>query len=282
MWERQRGSKALACGTIVLALAGCTVKNGSDGLSARSSTTRVERVSNSTTTSRAESTTTLPAPTTTTVAPTTTLPPPATAGEALARVSLQPSQLAPTYSLVPYQDGDVVSGQVTLDLCGATFPSENRRRNRHQVGTTDAAGKHVGMSTEAVLYDSEAGAQQALAEVAAAKAQCPPGFVRSDVAGVPPLKFAFGPPPDAGWPTTPGVTRLGLAATVADQQGNRYPSVALFQQRGALLVGFYISDAGKAFAALAATAGGFKGVATAIARSLAALPASAVAGDFTA
>ena len=178
-----------------------------------------------------------------------------------------------------YQSGDTVTGQVTLDLCGALFPSEDRRRARHQIGVVDHLGNSVAVSSEAVLYDSAQGAQQAITELRSAQANCPPGFVNGDVEGEPPLKYTFNPDPAATWPGTAGVTRFAIALTTTDQQGRAYNSVAIYQQRGELLVGFYMSEPAKNAGALAPSTRGIEGEAHAIARRLAALPASALAPD---
>src|SRR4051794_33557016 len=41
--------------------------------------------------------------------------------------------------------GDQVAGQVTLDLCGATFPSEQKRKVRNQVGAKVTNGNSAGV-----------------------------------------------------------------------------------------------------------------------------------------
>jgi hypothetical protein len=186
-------------------------------------------------------------------------------------VSIQPSDLQPDHSIQLFEDGDEVTNQVTLDLCGATFPSEALRRARYQVGVADGRGKLTGVSTEAVLYNNAAAAAQALNEVSAAEANCPPGFVNGDVEGEPPLRYSFGADPDANWPSTGGVRRLTLAPTVTDKQGNSFSSVEVFQVRGPLLVGFYLDDDAIA-STVASSATPIQTVAVAIAKRMAALP----------
>ena len=246
MWERRIGF-ALAVGCLVLAACGSK---------------QPAAVSSSTTKSTTQATTTTTAP--------------LTVAQTLERISIQPSYLGTGEHIALYQQGDDVSGQVTLDVCGAKFRSEARRRARHQVGVSDAHGADTGLSTEAVLYDSAAGAQQALREINAARAGCPARFVTSDVAGVPPIETTFGSAPDATWARTPGVTRVALAESERDQQGHSDHSVAVYQVRGALLVAFY-SDATIAPGVIRPSVGGIEGVSQAIAQQMASLPAAALA-----
>lgn len=171
-----------------------------------------------------------------------TAPPTLTDGDVLARVSFQPGDLKPGYRAQLYQQGDVVAGQVTLDLCGAGFASEQRRVARHQVGVVDAHQRDQNVSVEAVLYDSTTAAQQAMHELRKAQAECPSGYVSGDVAGEPPLRYRFAPAPDATWVNVSGVDRFVVASTVNDQQGHNEQDLDVYQQRGRLLVGLYTSD----------------------------------------
>jgi hypothetical protein len=194
--------------------------------------------------------------------------------EVLRRVSWQAGDLRASFRPALLGDGDQVVNQVTLDLCGATFPSEQRRRARHQVGAGDARGRDTtGMSIEAVLYDAPAGARQAMREVRAAQERCPHGYVRSDVAGVSPLQYRFAPAPDKAWSNVNGVDRFVVAATVNDQHGRTEREQAVYQQRGRLLVAFYTSDPKATAAALSRPVRVFVEV---LARRMAALPATAV------
>jgi hypothetical protein len=161
----------------------------------------------------------------------------------LREVSWQTGDVRAPYHLVPYTAGDEVTGQVTLDVCGATFPSEQRRRARHQVGVADRQQRDTGISIEAVSYDTDADAVTAMGEVRKAQADCPSGYVRGDVAGVPPLRYRFAPAPDTTWAAVAGVDRFALAATVNDQQGHVESDVAVYLRRGRLLVILYSNDA---------------------------------------
>ncbi|MDQ1448365.1 MAG: hypothetical protein QOC79_1336, partial [Actinomycetota bacterium] len=128
----------------------------------------------------------------------------------LRRVSWQTGDLRPRYHPALFVGGDDVLNQVTLDMCGAKFPSEQRRRARHQVGVERAHQVLSGISIEAVLYDFPAGAGQAMHEIRAAKATCPSGYLKSAVAGVPALRFRFAPAPDSAWHQVDGVERFAM------------------------------------------------------------------------
>jgi hypothetical protein len=155
----------------------------------------------------------------------------------LMQVVVRPSDVPAGIDVGLYQGGDQVAGQVTLDLCGDTFPSELLRVARRQVGVF--AGQTQFFSTEAVLYESPTARAQAITEVMHAVATCPTGFVQGRVASVPPLKTLFGPPPDRGWPPTAGIGRLALDMTLSDQSGDSEHEVEVFLSRGSLLVGLY-------------------------------------------
>jgi hypothetical protein len=73
----------------------------------------------------------------------------------------------------PLPKGNMVAGQVTLDLCAASFPSEALRTARLQVAFV--AGRHLAISNEVVSYRT-GGTRRALAELRAAAAHCPDSF----------------------------------------------------------------------------------------------------------
>lgn len=155
----------------------------------------------------------------------------------LMQVVVQPSDVPAGVNVGLYNRGDQVGGQVTLDLCGATFPSEALRVARRQVGVF--AGQTQFFSTEAVLYRSSAARAQAITEVMHAVATCPKGFEQGNVHGEPALKTSFGPPPDRGWPATAGIDRLALDLTLSDQSGDSVHEIEVFLARGSLLLGLY-------------------------------------------
>jgi hypothetical protein len=156
--------------------------------------------------------------------------------------ALNQSDVPSGYKVLLFNGGDEVAGQVTLDFCGANYPSEALRVARHQVGLTDSSGQDLLFSTEAVAYTSSAATAQAFSELRSAAADCPDTFVASPVQGEPPLKTVVLPPPDTAWPNVSGVGRLTLEATVSDQQGQSQTSLAVYLRHGSILLGVYFDD----------------------------------------
>ncbi len=132
----------------------------------------------------------------------------------LAQVGVGPNDLGPGWQARLMDQGDQLS-QPTLDLCQLHYASESRRQARRQVVVSDSTGDPV-FSTEAVLYDDQAGAAEAIAEARGAAAHCASATT-------------------VATPTTPGVDRAALT-----ERG----SEAVFLRRGRLLLGLYFVDTG--------------------------------------
>jgi hypothetical protein len=98
------------------------------------------------------------------------------------------------------------------------------------------------VSLEAVLYQSAAGAAQAMRELRRAKQRCPAGYVQGRNRAVPPLRFRFGPAPDAQWRAVKGVDRFAVDVRVNDQEGRVEPGTLVYQTHGRVLVALYTSD----------------------------------------
>lgn len=156
----------------------------------------------------------------------------------LTKIGLRSSDAPTGWRVELFPGGAQVKGEVTLDLCGAHFPSEGLRVARRQLGVVGTP-MSAAFSSEAVLYRNAAATRQAFAELRRAESTCPPSFVSSDVGGVPPLKTVFGPTPDVAWPATPGVERLAFAATFSDAQGTMEHSTGVYLRRGPLFLGLY-------------------------------------------
>ena len=129
--------------------------------------------------------------------------------ELLAAVSLTEQDAAEGSTLQPYEGGDEVFGQVSLDLCYGDYPSEELRSGRKQVAISDQEGV-TWVSSEAILYPTPEDAEQAMGELEAARADCPDGPVDSVNGDRDPLAWEFTEDPDDAWPDEPGVTRAGL------------------------------------------------------------------------
>jgi hypothetical protein len=129
-------------------------------------------------------------------------------------------------------------GIATLDLCNGTFPSETQRVARLQVALVGARGL-TELSTEAVLYGTASGSEQAFGELRSVVAQCPPNPVKSPV-GEGTATTKFRPAPDGAWPRTPSVERLAydLVSTDAATDAAKH-SMAIYLRRGRALIGLY-------------------------------------------
>lgn len=90
--------------------------------------------------------------------------------ELLDRLGLLPTDVAPSVRVQLIQRGDRVSGETTLDLCDAFYPSEEDRTARRQLAAIDEQG--LVMMTEAVLYKSAAALEAAFGELESAAASC--------------------------------------------------------------------------------------------------------------
>lgn len=185
-----------------------------------------------------------PAPTTDTLPPLSPAPgspfannDPAT--EALAELVVKPEDVPSTASVVVFPGG-VGLGMPTLDLCNGTYPSESRRTARFQDAVLDGEGRLV-MSTEAVLYGDSGGTTQALSEARSVASACPSTPVQSPV-GQPSVTTTFRGPPDGDWPQTPSVNRVAFDLTTDDGSGQPRHIIAVYLQRGRVLLGVYFSQ----------------------------------------
>jgi hypothetical protein len=171
----------------------------------------------------------------------------ATAVQALAgapslrTIALSPAQVGPGYRLAVIPGGTSVQGQVTLDLCGFYFPSEQLRLARLQVAYRKS-GSGLALSNEVVRY-KPGGAQQSLREVAHAASHCPRGPVASNVTGVPPLTYRIAN--IAGEHLLPGNVALRVhftgtfkGKTVAET------AIVVYQAKGNVLSGVYTNGSG--------------------------------------
>jgi hypothetical protein len=171
--------------------------------------------------------------------------------------------------------GNEVSGQPTLDLCNATFPSESLRTARLQVAAVNGLGD-AQLSTEAVLYPNTAATAQAFSELKAAAAKCPSGPVPSP-AGEPTVTTHFNPAPDPGWPSVAGVERLAYDFVTTDESGQTQHSVAVYLRRGRVLMGVYFPRPDGAQSAVHGQTS-IAGIVSVFATRMAQVPAAAVNG----
>jgi hypothetical protein len=191
---------------------------------------------------------------------------------ALLSLVVLPEDVSPSHTvgLLPGGDGLL---QPTLDVCNGTYPSEALREARLQDVVVDDQDE-VSLSTEAVVYRDTAAATQALAELRSVAAACPGEPVPSPV-GAPTVTTRFAAAPDGDWPQTDTVTRLAFDLTTTDATGLTRHSIAVYLQRGRVLLGVYFPspDGPQSPIAGETTIRGIVGV---FAGRLAALPASVV------
>ncbi len=191
---------------------------------------------------------------------------------ALLSLVVLPEDVAPSASvgLLPGGDGLL---QPTLDICNGTYPSELLREARLQDVAVDDQDV-VTLSTEAVLYRDEAAATQALAELRSVAAACPAEPVPSPLGG-PTVTTRFADAPDRDWPQTGTVTRLAFDLTTTDATGQTRHSVAVYLQRGRVLLGVYFPRPDGPQSPIAGETT-IPGIVQVFAKRVAALPASIV------
>lgn len=150
----------------------------------------------------------------------------------LQAISVRNSDLRPGHVALLLAGGNQVLGQVTLNLCSSSYASERLRVARRQVGV--AGGN---FSTEAVIYSSSAATATAFAEIRAAVAACPRGFVRSQG-----FKVSFGPRPDRFWPSKHGVARLAYSVTATGRTGRPQQEYWVYLRRGRVLLAIHMNN----------------------------------------
>jgi hypothetical protein len=213
------------------------------------------------------------------ISPPTSLPsvtptvPPDPAATALLGLVVATADVVPPVTVQSIRGGNQVTGQVTLDICNATYPSESLRTARLQNVAVDDNGDVV-FSTEAVLYKNADSTAGAFTELKAAAATCPSAPVASPVGG-PTVTTHFNAAPDASWPQTPSVDRVAFDIVTTDRTGLANHSVAVYLRRGRALLGVYFSDADNPPPSIAGQTT-MAGIVNVFAGRLAQLPASVV------
>ena len=139
-----------------------------------------------------------------------------------------------------FEQGNVVSGQVTLDLCGFRFPSEQLRLARLQMAYTHAGG--VGVSNEVVRYKRH-GARQAFEEIQFAAAHCPRGPVSGPVRGVGPITYRLTRVTDRRLLPAHVALLIHVVGTAAKRHID-VRVLAVYQIRGDFLSGVYTDGTG--------------------------------------
>jgi hypothetical protein len=159
----------------------------------------------------------------------------------LRRLGVQQQDVDGAHTVQLLSGGDEVAGQVTLDLCNGTFPSEAQRTARFQVLEADSTNRAV-LSTESVLYHNPSSTEQAFADLRRVRVDCPHTPVPSKSPRGTTVTTTFRPAPDAAWPVTPTVNRLAYDFDSVDLQGTTSHSIAVYLKRGRVLLGVYFSS----------------------------------------
>ena len=162
---------------------------------------------------------------------------PAAAAPGLRSIVLAPAQVGTGYRMSVIPGGTLVTGQVTLDLCSSSFPSEKLRVARLQVSYAKPGAK-LQVSNEVVRY-KPGGARQALREVANAANHCPRGPVPGPVAGGPPVVYRIGRVTDSHLlAVRVRITARNHAETVVVN------AVGIYQAKGDVFSGVYTNGSG--------------------------------------
>lgn len=158
-----------------------------------------------------------------------------TDAEVVSAVEVTAEDLPEGYGANKFGDrGDLVDGYVTLDLCGATFASEDLRTARHQVGYSGPDDDWI--SSETVTY-GPGGAEQAMGELRDAVSNCPKGFVDSTVAGQPKVKQRIDElPVEPDWQEDTVAMRIA----VTPETGPSSSGALIYQRRGDAITAVYV------------------------------------------
>ena len=152
----------------------------------------------------------------------------------LAAVVLRSSQVGPGYTRHVLPNGRTVVGQVTLDLCGASYPSEAQRTARLQVEYVHPQPAPT-LSNEVVSY-RPGGTQEAIAELNRAAKNCPSTVI--PVGGTSPVTAHVTRIVDRR--LLPGYVAVQINARAVVQGKERAATVAtIYQIHGQLLSAIY-------------------------------------------
>jgi hypothetical protein len=149
---------------------------------------------------------------------------------------LQPAQVGKGYVTMARSDGKGVKSQVTMNLCGSDYPSEQFRTARLQVNYLKR-GTALGISNEIVTYRAGAAAQ-AMREAISHAAACPRTPIDSGVKSLPKLTFRITRITDPRLLKGYLAVRIDLSGTV---KGKRVAqtSYTVYQRLGNVLSGVY-------------------------------------------
>jgi hypothetical protein len=154
----------------------------------------------------------------------------------VSKLVLQPAQVGTSYVMLAQKGGNLVAGQVTLNLCGSGYTSERFRTTRLQVNYASAATP-TAISNEVVTYRS-GGAALAMREVTRRTATCPHHPVDSGQQGLSKVTFRLTRVSDPRLLKGYVAVRVDTAATVKGKHVAQ-TSYAVYQRYGNVLSGIY-------------------------------------------
>ena len=161
---------------------------------------------------------------------------------AMDSIGLQPGDIGGSLTIATIPDGNTL-GAPTLDFCDGTYPSEMLRVSRLQKAAYDANGNFVGLSSEVVVYQNKAAAQQALAEAIAARKSCPTNKPFTSKDGHE-LSFGFhSAPGPVKTPLVDADSRL-IVHTTMSVDGVKRRAFLVYQIYGRVLAALYVSEEG--------------------------------------
>jgi hypothetical protein len=166
----------------------------------------------------------------------------------LSEVGLQPAD-ASGLTVALATDGTALS-QPSLPYCDKTFPAEKTREARRRLEVRDSAGKRIGISGEAVLFTTSAGATEALRQLSAAASACAsPRTVTSNDRTYVVVQRTSTDVPVSGLVDPKQRVLLSTVVTekAADGTSVTYRIQRIWQQRGRLLVGLIVESGGTDF-----------------------------------
>ena len=161
---------------------------------------------------------------------------------ALGKLALRPAQVGSGYRMSLLPNGNRVSGEVSLDLCGQRFPSETLRTARLQVAYRHQ-GNVVQVSNELVRY-RPGGALEAMRELRYVAVHCPRGPLTGPVRGVGPVTYRLTQLADDRLLGQHVAVKMHMTGRVGDKPLAE-TVVAVYQIRGDVLSAVYTDGHGR-------------------------------------
>lgn len=168
-------------------------------------------------------------------------PQPGGSAASLRALTLHSAQIGPGVTGHVIDDGTIVRGQVSLDLCNQRFASEALRSARLQTAWVSHHPTYY-VSNELIGY-RPGGAREGMHELRAVAAHCPTTPQAPVVAGNVPASFVLTPLHISG--LRPGylALRVLITASVAGQPRSQATYV-IYQDRGAVISAIYAGPGG--------------------------------------